>query len=334
MCIPMAEAMEATIDKSLVDKAIDLKSSLAKLRILINVDGESNVPKWCKDRMQELAEHLKEEKFIRKKQEESYDALTKYNKELTGQIDSLTKSRDKLEEKLHRSEQAVHLEKKLLENKEKKWKEDKQQLELQNSQYQAKIETLNARNAYYQKENEDFKNDHRRAKAIQKELDEVKEEMKKKEAENEALKKDMAEKQAANEEKYNQVVKMREGVEKRLEDTKATLNQEVGALYVNVLLCSVICDSESIQPQLKETKSKVERAEGEISSAAKSLASFIVVIKETIGEKEDDDDDEDNVDLNLESNVSKIGVALENMQSIVANSRGATDELKRELKEL
>mmetsp|Transcript_42223 Transcript_42223/g.102040 ORF Transcript_42223/g.102040 Transcript_42223/m.102040 type:complete len:613 (+) Transcript_42223:595-2433(+) len=305
--------MEGTIDKSLVEKAIDLKSSLAKLRTLLNVDGESNVPQWCKDRMQELDEHLKEEKFIRSKQEESYDAITKYNKELMGQMEALTKSREKVEERLHRSEEAVHLEKKLLENKENKWKQEKAQLELENSQKQAKIETLNARNGYYQKENEDFKNDHRRAKAIQKDLDELKEEMKKKEAENEALKKEMAEKQAASEEQYNQEVQKRENVEKRLEDTEATLNQE-----------------------LKETKSKLEKAEEEVSSAAKSLASFLAVIKETIGDKEDggDDDDDDVVDLDLESNVSKIGVTLENMQTMVADTRDETDELKRELEEL
>ncbi|CAJ1891004.1 unnamed protein product [Cylindrotheca closterium] len=314
-CLRMADGMEATLDRSLVDKAIDLKSGLAKLRNLLNVDGESNVPQWAKDRMQELDDHLKEEKFIRSKQEASYDALSKYNKELMGQIEALTKSRDTAVEKLHRSEEAVDLEKKLSQNKEKKWNEEKQKLEVQNSQYHAKIETLNARNAYYQKENEDFKNDHRRAKAIQKELDELNEEMKKKEAENEALKKEMVEKQAASEEQYKQEVQKRETVEKRLEDTKATLNQE-----------------------LKETKSKLEKAEEENSNSAKSLASFLAVIKETLGDKEDggDDDnsDDDEVDLNLESNVSKIGVALENMQSIVADSQDETDGLKRELKEL
>lgn len=86
-------------------------------------------------------------------------------------------------------------------------------------------------------------------------------------------------------------------------------------------------------PQLKETKSKVEKAKEEMDTAAKSLASFLAVIKETIGEKEDDDDNED-VDLSLESNVSNIGVALENMQSIVADSQDTTDELKRELEEV
>lgn len=219
--------METAIDKSLVERAVDLKSSLTKLRSLLNVDGESNVPQWCKDRIAELEEHLKEEKFIRSKQEESYDALSKCNKELTGQIEQLTKSRQTVEEKLHRSEEAVHLEKKLLENKEKKWKEEKQQMELQHSQKQAKIETLTARNAYYKKENEDFKDDHRRVREIQKQLDQLKEEMKQKEAENERLKEEMAAKQAANEEKYNEEVNKRETAEKRLLDKEASLNQEV-----------------------------------------------------------------------------------------------------------
>lgn len=223
--------MEATIDNSLVARAIDLKSSVAKLRTLLNVDGESNVPQWAKDRMQELDEHLKEEKFIRSKQEESYDALSKYNKELTEQIETLAKSRDALEEKLHRSEEALYLEKKLLENKENKWKQEKRQLELQDSQKQAKIETLNARNGYYQKENDDFKNDHRRAKEVQKEVDALKEELKKKQGDNEALKKEMEEKQAASEEQYKQEVQKREDTEKRLVDMEATLHQEVSTIY-------------------------------------------------------------------------------------------------------
>jgi len=72
-----------------------------------------------------------------------------------------------------------------------------------------------------------------------------------------------------------------------------------------------------------------------MNDATQSLRSFLSVIKVNVGEKAEDDyksDDDDN--LTLESNVSKIGTAIENMQSIVGDTKDETDELQQELKEL
>ena len=85
---------------------------------------------------------------------------------------------------------------------------------------------------------------------------------------------------------------------------------------------------------MKESNEKQEKLEEEKNTAAKSLASFLKVIEETIaeGDNDDDDDDDDNdVDLNLESCVFKIGVAIENLQSIVADAHDETADLKEEL---
>lgn len=80
----------------------------------------------------------------------------------------------------------------------------------------------------------------------------------------------------------------------------------------------------------------MEKLEEEMSTAAKSLASFLKVIEETIVEAEgqDDDDDDETVDLNLEPNVFKIGVAIENLQGIVGDCRDQNAELKQDLEDM
>jgi len=90
----------------------------------------------------------------------------------------------------------------------------------------SKIKALRARNNFYQNQIEGLQEDKRKAKEVQKELHELKEDTKKKEAENEELKKEMKAKQAESEEKYDAEVSAREKLEKRLQDTEATMIQE------------------------------------------------------------------------------------------------------------
>lgn len=224
----MSKEQEIAAEDGVIEQTNkSLKSSLANLRSLLKVDVESHVPPWCKDRMKELETDLKEEKFIRSKQDESYDALSKCNRELTGQVERLAKSRDELEAKWNRSEETVQSGKKVLLDKVAEWKREKEQLETQNSQNQYKIETLIARNNFYQNQIEGLQEDERKAKEVRKELDELKDYIEKKEAENAELKGEIKAKQAASEEKYNAEVRAREKLKKALEDTEATLIQEV-----------------------------------------------------------------------------------------------------------
>jgi DNA repair exonuclease SbcCD ATPase subunit len=197
-----------------------LASSLANLRSILNID---NSPKKSShsasvvlrgfERITEVESQLKEEKSLRRMQEESYEALSKYNKELSMQLELLNKSRAKLEDRFNSSDRALQAEKAQLAKEQTERKTEMERMEKEKSESLNEIERLKARNLFFQRQNEELKVFHQQSKDLKAEL--------------EAQKQEMEEKQAHSEERHNIAVRRREELEQRLEEIEKTMKAEV-----------------------------------------------------------------------------------------------------------
>lgn len=188
-----------------------LASSIANLRSILKIESpsaDSHNKSLFRglERITELESQLKEEKALRNKQEESYEALSKYNKELAVQVELLTKSRENMEDKFNNSDRALQAEKAKLEEKQSEWTKATDQLEKEKSENLHEIERLKARNLFFQRQNEELK-------VFQQQLADLKVEL-------EALKREMAEKEA-------EAARTRGNLEQRLVETEGNLKEEV-----------------------------------------------------------------------------------------------------------
>jgi chromosome segregation ATPase len=193
-----------------------LASSLANLRSILNIDNSptksshsTSVVLRGFERITEVESQLKEEKSLRQKQEESYEALSKYNKELAMQLELLNKSRAKLEDRFNTSDRALQAEKAQLAKEQTERKTEMEKMEKEKSESLNEIERLKARNLFFQRQNEELKVFHQQSKDLKAEL--------------EAQTREMEEKQAHFEERHKKAVRMREELEQRLEETKSTM---------------------------------------------------------------------------------------------------------------
>eukprot|EP00980_Cylindrotheca_fusiformis_P020984 scaffold7987_cov200-Cylindrotheca_fusiformis.AAC.13 len=202
-----------------------LASSLASLRSILKIDSPTR-PSHPKsllrgfERITELENQLKEEKQLRDKQERSYEALSKHNKELAMQVELLTKSRATMEDKYHKSDRALQAEKAQTVEKQSEWTKEKENLEKINAEHSNEIERLKARSLFFQRQHEELKEFQQQAYDLKAEL--------------EALKNEMDEKQAQHEERNKNEINLREELERRLEDTESTLKSEVSYRMENV----------------------------------------------------------------------------------------------------
>lgn len=69
-----------------------------------------------------------------------------------------------------------------------------------------------------------------------------------------------------------------------------------------------------------------------MNSATQTLASFLTIMNECIGGNGDDSDGLGT--STLDASVSKIGVAIDIMQTKIADIQDASDQLKQELEEM
>lgn len=210
-----------------------LASSLANLRSILNIDNSptksshsTSVVLRGFERITEVESQLKEEKSLRQKQEESYEALSKYNKELAMQLELLNKSRAKLEDRFNTSDRALQAEKAQLAKEQTERKTEMEKMEKEKSESLNEIERLKARNLFFQRQNEELKVFHQQSKDLKAEL--------------EAQTREMEEKQAHFEERHKKAVRMREELEQRLEETKSTMKAEVSVHSWHNLLAT--CD--------------------------------------------------------------------------------------------
>lgn len=240
-----------------------LNASLKHLRSILMIDGTSNSKQVVKfeEQIKHLESQLKREKSLRAKQESSYEALSKYNKELTLQLESLAKANECNENKFNTANRALQTEKVNLHTQHEEWKAEKEKLKKELNEYKNEAEKSKIRFLYFQQQVKELTNVSDGLKG-----DIVK------------LEKEMEESRGGYEEKLRNEAKQRDDLKSMMQETETKLKKEVriqscnnerlhhGVLELNNFI---------FRFQLEQVNQKLKEAKEEYSGAIESIGAFL-----------------------------------------------------------
>lgn len=188
-----------------------LNSSLKHLRSILMIDAASNagVVKF-EEQIKHLEGRLKEERSLRAKQETSYEALSKYNKELSLQLDAVTKLNQTNEDKYNSANRSLQSEKTQLDRKQTEWTSETDKLKNDLKESQNESEKNKTRCLYFQQQIEELKTESKELKA-----DIVK------------LKSEIEANQNEYKERLQDETNKQDELKKQMKETKDTLEDEV-----------------------------------------------------------------------------------------------------------